>query len=153
MATGPRITARTVVRTNRIPQVIAHIVAATNDAVQDTAVAIQNMASQLAPRDTGALAASIYVSSSTESDYDTRVATASALNRDMIPLEEVAPEFVIPLAGTNTGNVAVVGAAAHYGIFNEEGTVHMAPRPFMRPATEGASDDFQSRMSQVANGV
>lgn len=153
MAALARVSARISVRSNRIPQVIAHITANAQKAVTDTAASIQTMASQIAPIDTGALRNSIYVNTGTDSDYSTRVATASSLNRDMVPLDEISPEFVIPLSGTNTGNVAVVGVAAHYGIFLEEGTVFQPPQSFMRPAAESSSDDFSQAMQHVADGA
>jgi HK97 gp10 family phage protein len=132
---------------------VSRLTANTQRAVVEAATGIQTLASQIAPIDTGALRNSIYVNTGSDSDYSTRVATSRGLNRDMIPLDELSPEFVIPLAGSNTGNVAVVGVAAHYGLFLEEGTVFQPPQPFMRPASESVSDDFQQAMQRVADGI
>lgn len=123
------------------------------NAVTDTANDLATLASQRAPVDTGALRASIYVNNGTDSSYSERVAEAENRNPDMQALEELSPEFVIPLGGQNTGNIAVVGVAAHYGIFQELGTVFQPPQSFMLPAAEAVSDDFTNRMQHVADGV
>ena len=144
-----RITVTRRVINNRIPQVIASITTNTQNAVDQTAAAVQEFASQIAPVDTGALRNSIYVNNGRDSDYASRISIASGLNPDMQALEELDPEFVIPLSGTNTGNVAVVGVGAHYGIFLEQGTVFQPPQPFMLPAAEASSDDFESLMRNI----
>jgi hypothetical protein len=121
------------------------------EAVDETATAIQRLAAQIAPRDTGSLAESIYTNNGTQSNYQERVSRAENLNEDVNILEEIDPEFVIsPSASANTKNfVSVVGVAAEHGAPNEFGTRFMRPSPFLRPATEGEADDFSNRMSNI----
>ena len=144
-----RLTTRVTVRSNRTAQVIAQLTQGVNNAVTDSANDLATLASQLAPVRTGALRNSIYVNNGTNSNYTSSVATARSLNRDLVPLEELDPEFVIPLAGQNSGNLAVVGVAADYGIFLELGTAFHAPQTFMLPAAEAVSDDFDNRMRHI----
>lgn len=123
-------------------------------AVDDTAHDIQTTASQRAPRDTGSLAASIYVNNGEESDYVERTADAQARNKEVVILEEVDPEFAISLSGgTDASYVSVVGVAAGHGIFQEFGTRFQPPQPFMFGAIEVARDEFTTRMSHVADTV
>ena len=144
----------TTVRFNRIPQVIAAIQQNTRNAVLQTAADVQERAHAVAPRDTGSLAESIYINNGDTSDYGQRTATAQGLNKDVVILEEIRPEFVISLSGGNDASfVAVVGVAAGHGIFNELGTRHMRPQPFMYPAVHGLEAEFINTMSHVADNV
>ena len=123
------------------------VVKATTD---QAAQSLQNLAYQLSPVDTGALRNSIYVNNGDQSDYSLRVGTAERLNPDMDALDEIAPEFVISLSEAGTrAYVVVVGVAAHYGIFQEEGTVFQPPQSFMRPASEAISSDFSNNMANA----
>lgn len=124
-----------------------------HEVVDATALAVQARASQIAPVDTGALRNSIYVNNGDTSDYTLRVATAQSLNPDMNPLEEIDPEFVIPVSASPglESYIVVVGVAADYGIFLELGTRNMQPQPFMLPTALGAQDDFEQAMMHVAD--
>jgi len=146
---------RVTIRSNRIPQVAAAIAANAKTTVDAAAVSLQTLASQLAPVDTGALRSSIYVNTGDTSDYMTRVGTAQQLNRDMEPLDEIDPEFVIALGTTPGPNarIVVVGVAAHYGLFQEEGTVFQPPQSFMRPAAEATASEFEAAMHHIADNV
>ena len=118
--------------------------------VDETAIEIQARASQLAPRDTGSLAESIYVNNGEESDYPARAGRARALNPGVVILEEIRPEFVVSLFGSDdSGHTAVVGVAASHGIFQEYGTRFMRAQPFMTPSVEPMRDEFVSAMTQT----
>lgn len=132
-----------------------------SDHIRDRAVQIVSeqanglalRASQLAPVDTGALRTSIYVNTGTDSNYAENVGQAERLNPDMEALEEIDPEFVINLSAPVGGRaaMAVVGVAAHYGLFLEEGTVFQPPQSFLRPAAEMSGEAFQSAMSELVD--
>jgi HK97 gp10 family phage protein len=140
------------VRTNIIPLValIAALPGRSNQVVDDTAMEIRDLASQLAPRATGSLAASIYVSGPNSSDYGNRVAAASSLNPRAIIVPEVTPSQVLSLTGGSAGYTDVVGVGVEHGIFNELGTRYMAPQPFLFPAVQPAIGQFTLAMSHVA---
>jgi len=125
------------------------------EVVDTTANDIQDRASAIAPRRTGAMANSIYVNNGENSDYSTRVSIAAALNRDMQALEEIDPEFVIMLNATPGARayIAVVGVAAHYGAAVELGTVNQRAQPYLLPAAEVARNDFETSMSHVADNL
>jgi HK97 gp10 family phage protein len=147
-----RFTVTTTLRSNRLPQVVAAIQRNTRTAVDSAAAGVQQRASQVAPRDTGSLAESIYVNNGDVSDYSLRTATAQGLNRDVVILEEIRPEFVISLSGGNESSfAAVVGVAAGHGIFQEFGTRHSSPQSFMLPAVLGLEAEFINSMSHVAD--
>jgi len=154
MAAGTvSITVRINVRSNTIGRLIDRLSQNMHQVVDESALAIQERASQIAPVDTGALRNSIYVNNGTESDYSQRTATARGLNPDMIALEEIDPEFVISVS-TSPGDasyVSVVGVAAEYGLFQELGTRHMRAQPFMLPAALGVQGDFETAMTHIAD--
>ena len=149
------ISVKVTVKGDRTGAVIAAILANAKQAVDDTAVDLQTMAFQLAPVDTGALRNSIYINNGDSSDYTTRVAIAGNLRPEMQALDELDPEFVISLQGSTSGPnvyVTVIGVAAHYGLFQEEGTVFQPPQSFMRPAAESMGDELSKKMSDgIAN--
>ena len=150
-----RFNITTSVRFDRTRQVAALIGLNSQNTVDQAARDLQTLAYQLSPVDTGALRNSIYVNNGSTSDYQTRVGTAERLNPDMEALEEIPPEFAISLSGGAASGdyITVVGVAAHYGIFLEEGTVNQPPQSFMRPASEAISDEFQASMARIADNV
>lgn len=124
----------------------------TRKAVDENAVAIRDLAQATAPRDTGSLAVSLYVSNGEDSDYGTAAAAAAARNPDAVIVPEARPEFVLSLFGSGSpGFAAVVGSAVEHGLFVEYGTVHMAPRPFLTQAVEAIREQFIGDMSNVAD--
>lgn len=152
MAGGISITSRLTVRSNTISKIRSQIIEQMKGAVDDTAALIEERAKQIAPVDTGALQSSIYHNNGVDSDYDTNIARARSQNKDAVILDEIDPEFVIPLSGSNEDSYTqVVGCAVEYGIFNEYGTRHMRPHPFMLPSALGAEDDFTTAMTQIAD--
>jgi HK97 gp10 family phage protein len=112
---------------------------------------IRDRARQQAPRDTGSLIASLYVSNGERSDYAQCAGTARGLNPQAVIEPEVRPEFVLSLFGQVGGFAGVVGSAVSHAPFNEYGTVHMSARPFLIPAVESESSAFQASMSHVAD--
>lgn len=122
-------------------------------AVDTAALQIQDRASQIAPVDTGALRNSIYVNNGTDSDYSLRVSTARSLNRDMVALEEIDPEFVIAVSSTPGPDsyISIVAAAAEYALFQELGTRYHRAQPFMYPAALAVEDDFAQAMTHLAD--
>lgn len=139
-------------RSNRIPALLAQIQDKSKAAVETTAVNIRDMASQIAPRDTGSLAESLYVSSPAGSDYSQRAAVAVSRNPQATILSEVQPQFVLSLFGPTGPNayIAVVGAAAGHGYFQEFGTRYMGAQPFLYPAVLGSQNQFVSDMKDIA---
>lgn len=147
-----RISVQVVTRSNRIPLLPGRILERMRQAVDDTAADIQARASSMAPRDTGSLAASIYVNNGDQSDYLQRVGDAVSRNRDVEILDEIDPEFVIFLGDRGDASyVSVVGVAAGHGVFQELGTRFQPPHPFLLGATLVAGDEFSNRMSHVAD--
>lgn len=136
---------------NGIPALVAQIPVRSRQAVDDAAHEIRDRASQLAPRATGSLAASVYVSNGTDSDYGQRSSEARGRNPQVVILPEITPEFVISLFGSNSGYMDVVAVAAGHGIFLELGTRHISPRPYFTPAVEVERDIFAAQMSHVAD--
>jgi HK97 gp10 family phage protein len=145
-----RVTIR--VNKDRLDRLIAQLPVNATSAVDDIARDIQERASQIAPRDTGALSASIYVNNGTDSDYVTHAGTAASLNPDAVIVDEVNPDFVLSLfGGGDNAYTSVVGVAVNYGIFQEFGTRFMPPQPYLIPSVEPARDAFIERMSHVAD--
>lgn len=142
------------IKSNRIPAVIKQLQNNAHKVVDDSAVEIQTRASQLAPVDTGSLRESIYRNNGTESDYNERVARARSLNKDLVVLDNIDPEFAISITGvTSDAYVVVVGVAASHGIHQEFGTRFIRSHPFLTPATLGEESNFQTAMTHIADGV
>lgn len=147
---GLRATVHVDIRVDRTAQVAALLTRVIKQTTAFNADALAFAAESLAPVDTGALRASIYVNDGDASTYDTRVGQAERLNPDMEALDEIHPEFVISLQDvTDKAYVVVVGVAAHYGIFQEEGTVFQPPQSFLRPAAESIGSEFQNDMTDA----
>lgn len=155
MPTRAKFRVTTEVRFDRTRQVATLLGLNSKNTTDQASRDLQTLAYQLSPVDTGALRNSIYVNNGDTSDYQTRVGTAERLNPDMQALEEIPPEFAISLSGGANGGdyIVVVGVAAHYGIFLEEGTVNQPPQSFMRPASEAIADEFQANMARIADNV
>jgi HK97 gp10 family phage protein len=121
--------------------------------VEDAAHAIQQLAAQLAPVQTGALRSSVYVSSPAGSDYAEHSGEAESRNPLAFILDEIKPEFVLSLFGSSSDSTytAVVGVAVNYGLFIEFGTRYMGAKPFMTPSAEVVRTQFIAAMSNVAS--
>jgi hypothetical protein len=147
------MTVTVTLQADRLAQLLRQIPQRAKTAVDETADEIRDTSSQLAPRDTGSLSSSMYVSNGDESDYAQRSGQARSQNPDAIIVQEVRPEFVLSLGGGSNDNayLAVVGAAVAHGIYQELGTRFIGSRAFMIPATEGASTAFVAAMSKIAD--
>lgn len=147
------------VRTDKIGRVQASIQDNAKSAVKDSAVYMRDLASAIAPRRTGAFAASMYVSGpGTESDYNERAAEARDLNPEANILPEANAATVDPGVGQlrdNQGRFsrqqAIVSSAVEYALYLEEGTRYMAPQPTLHEAAEGARAVFINAMQRVAD--
>lgn len=123
----------------------------TRASVDESLNNIRDRARAQAPRDTGSLIASLYVSNGETSDYAQSAGTARSLNPQAVIEPEVRPEFVLSLFGQVGGFAGVVGSAVSHAPPNEYGTVHMDARPFLIPAVEAEQDDFETAMRHVAD--
>lgn len=142
----------TVLNTSRLVGLYGRMTQRAKDAVTESATEMRDLASQLAPRDTGSLAASIYVATPDASDYSERASSAASLNPQANIVPEITSDQVISLGGPGgKGYIAVVGISVEHGVYNELGTRYMAARPFMLPAAEPERDRFIQTMSHVAD--
>lgn len=145
-----RFTAR--LNTFRLVALMRRLPVRSRQAVDDTSNSIRDMARQLAPRDTGSLAASLYVSNGETSDYSQCAAAARGLNHNAVIEQEVRPEFVLSLFGsTSNAFVALVASAVGHAVFQEHGTRFQSAQPFLTPAIEAHRDPFVQAMSHVAD--
>lgn len=108
----------------------AAIAGATEDALFEGGVVLQEAAAARAPRASGTLAESAYTATESKSNYAKR----SAVYR-----KEVKP---------GRGQ-AVVGFAAFYARFKEFGTRSLAAEPFLRPALDGEAARIGKRIVDV----
>lgn len=139
-------------RKDRLEQLTDKLPVRARTVVDNTSSDIRNSASQLARRETGSLAASVYISNGEESDYSQRAGEARSRNPEATIVPEVRPEFVMSLfGGSKNAYVSVVGTAVAHGLFNELGTRFMSSAAFMIPSVEGASSGFVAEMSKVAD--
>lgn len=148
------------VRKNLIPQVQLAIADRSTVAVRANAQAVQALCEVNSPRRTGALSASWYRNGPNgESDYGLHETAARALN----PAAHIVPELQSTVAGPNgtqrdvaTGKFthpqALVASAVEYSLYLEEGTVHMAPHPTLRPSALIVEKLFVADMMKVADG-
>lgn len=139
------------VRANRIPAVKDAIVKNSADNVAEAAASLAARASAMAPRRTGSLSASVYVSGpGNRTNYAESVGTARNLNAGVIIVDEIQPKTVDPKS-SETHAVAIVAPAVLHGLFIELGTRYMAPRPFLIPAAEASGPEFTRLMGNVAD--
>ena len=146
---------------NVIPQLRAAIEDKSESAVRDNAEAVAAAASVNSPVRTGALRASWYRNGpQAESTYPEHSGMAKSLN----PLAKIVPELKAAIVDAKVGQLrdmttgrftypqAIVGSAVEYSLYLEEGTVHMSPRPILRPAALVVERAFISDMKKVASG-
>lgn len=142
-------------RRNLIPLLPGILNTRMKAAVDTTAENIRTRAYQMAPRDTGSLAESLYVSKgdADNSDYSQHAARAQTVNPRAVIVPEVMPSLVISLSGVGgpSSYIAIIGAAVSHGIFQELGTRYMAPQPFMFPAIEPERSNFVSIMGGIVD--
>jgi HK97 gp10 family phage protein len=148
------------VRTNRINQVQSSIQDRNKEIVRKSAKFMRDVASSIAPVDTGAFAASIYVNGPEgESDYALRADAAASLNPKAHIISEQQAAQATPFGparnalGQFTSPQALVASAVEYSVYLEDGTKFMAPRPTFRPAAAATSQVFERDMRNIADGV
>jgi HK97 gp10 family phage protein len=146
-------------RRDRLDRLIGSVASRATNQVQTNATYLRDYAVAVAPRDTGAFAASLYVSGpGEESDYAERSNAARQLRPHAVILNEISPAMLDVgvgrlrnSAGQFSTPEAVVGSAVEYSIFLEDGTRYMAPRPTFRSAVEATREQFISGMHTVAD--
>ena len=148
------------VRSNKIGQLQGDIRDKAEGAVRDTANEMRDYARIIAPVLTGAFRSSLYINGPNgESDYGTAAAEAAAAN----PKAVIVPEQQAAQVDINVHQLrdtegrfslpqAIVASAVEYSLFLEEGTVHMAPRPTLRPAALVAEAFFRNAMTKITDG-
>lgn len=88
---------------------------------------VEAQAKQLAPKDTTALANSIYTVTQSEDNYSTAASAAASKNKKIITEAHPQP----------TGNIiAHVGPCVNYAAYLEFGTSKMIAQPYLGPAVE-----------------
>ena len=102
-------------------------------AIKNTLTQARWTAKSLAHVDSGAMEAGTYTATHDQSDYDTAVAAAQAIDPKVVILPEVQQP------GPGEG---VLSNATEQSVFEEFGTVEHGPHPFMMPAAEEASGAF-----------
>lgn len=148
-----------IVRKNEIPQVQANIVGNTIDAIRESAQFARDYAKAIAPVQTGAFRASLYVNGpNDESDYAERAAAAKEANPDANIVPELRAANLDPQVdrlrdrlGRFSLPEAVISSAVEYSLYLEEGTTRMSPRPTLRPAALVAEQRFKALMAGVAD--
>jgi HK97 gp10 family phage protein len=153
MAGTSRLTFSVRVVSNQLPNYSHNVLANLRKAIDDTADGIRDFATSIAPVDTGSLRESIYVNNGTTSDYILRTTTAESLNRDVVILDEIDPEFVIStnFAQSEDSYTVVVGVAASHGIYQEYGTRFQPPQSFLRPAALAYENTFANDIADAVN--
>jgi HK97 gp10 family phage protein len=130
------ITVQVTVTANRARSLASLMNKAVEKSNQKVLQRVADRARELAVRDTGAMAESVYVATPEFSDYGQRVATGQALRPEAHFEPEERPTE--PLSG-------VVGAPADYSSLVEFGTERTPPRPFLAPA----ADEIQKTYLEV----
>lgn len=146
---------------NKIPATKASITDKAKAIVKESAEYMRGYAASIAPKQTGAFAASIYVNGPGDSsDYVLRAAAALLHN----PKAHIIPEQQAALVDIGLGQLrnalgqfslpeAIVASAVEYSLYLEEGTRYMGARPTLRPAAEAARQQFADAMKHVADDV
>lgn len=146
---------------NDIPNVAKAVSNNSGDAVRDSAGYIREYARSIAPVRTGAFRQSLYVSGpgNGESDYTESAGMALSHNSAARIVPEIKPStrFVDGVLRNTMGQYAylweaIIASAVEYSLYLEEGTVHMAPQPTLRPAALHGEQTFLNSMKHVADG-
>lgn len=134
------------------------LMAAAKKAVEETAVAIRDDAKENAPVDTGALRASIHVSTPERSDYGLAVVEAMALGG----AKRFGPQFDSeiwgpriadeqPLTGITDGAIAKVSTPLNYAMFVEHGYFNVRANRYIpgQPFLQDAADKNRGLLERV----
>lgn len=107
---------------------------------------IEGAAKDLAPVDTGLLRNSI-----THGGAGGKLGAASYASDDGSVTGEYA-DSSIPEDADGAKYVVVVGTNVGYAVYQELGTAHMAPQPFLRPAFEGSIGTAKTVLETLLKG-
>lgn len=126
---------------NLFPQVMAALDKAAALAVKRAAFNVQHEAARgNGWKDpTGHLDSSIYVVTHDSSGY----------GKNVVGEGELLPEVQPPTSSTE----ALVAVGASYGIYQELGTSHIPPHPYLVPALEAVKPSFDADMSNLETAI
>lgn len=157
---------------NRFPVIAGKIHTALKQSVHKTATDMRNLAADYAPKATGFLSGSIYVTDAYGSTYGQGVQKVGKLKprngvisrrriqnyskrRAKQRAQEALLTAEIPPPPDDLSAYVVVGAT--YGVFVEYGTSRMSAQPFFHPAVESMRSVFEWELStleaKIAGGL
>lgn len=113
-------------------------------ALMQTAEAVEGIAADLAHIISGAMRAGLYISSSEGSTYEAAVAIAQALLPDVV----ILPEVPQPPPG-----VVILADCTEQSFFEEFGTTEHAPHQFMTPAALAGEPIFQEKLEDLGRSL
>lgn len=123
---------------NLFPELPELIQRAVVKATKKAAFDIQRLAAENAPVDTGFLKSSIYVELKSGSTYGQGVESPPA-GATLLP--EVEPP--------EKATIAYIAVGANYGLFQEMGTVHTPPQPYLVPAAEAIFPAYEAALKAL----
>lgn len=144
---------------NRISGVQSRITDNAKAIVKSSAEYMRDYAVSIAPVDTGAFRASIYVSGPDAfTDYPEHAAAALVHNPKAHLISEFQAALVDPVVNQLRNSLgqfslpeAIVASAVEYSLYLEEGTRYMGAQPTFRPASEATRQQFADAMKHVAD--
>lgn len=125
---------------NHFGQIAAALDQASQQIPRKTALDIQAGYAANAPRDTGFMANSAYVTTIDSSTYGN--AGTPPKDAYLLPEEKPVDKYT-----------AIVAVGANYAIYPELGTVHMAPRPAFYPAIDAARPGFEAATAAIKDAM
>ena len=123
---------------NLFPELPELIQRAVIKATKKTAFNIQRLAMENAPFDLGFLQSSIYVVLKDESNYGQGA-------KDPQP----GAYLMDPVDPPESPTIAYIAVGANYGIYQEMGTVHMPPHPYLVPAAEAIFPAYEAALTAL----
>jgi hypothetical protein len=123
---------------SRFPELEATLPLALSKIIRKAAIDIQGRAMILAPRRTGFLRNSIYISMKDESSYGQKVEGAD-------PGKRLLPEVERP----NIITKAIVAVGAEYGLYIEMGSRFSPAHPFLIPAADYVVPKMKEALMQL----
>lgn len=140
----------------------SELLAAAKQVVEEVAVNIRDRAQENSPVDTGAMRASIHVSTPERSDYALAVSEAMALGGE----KRFGPQFdsetwgpriepEVPVQGSNLYAIAKVAVPLNYATFVEHGYYnvrakrYIAPRPFLQNAVDEQEPELEAMLADA----
>ena len=131
---------------NHFPAIASALDDALSQVVRKTAFDLMaNMQAQIRANhqiDTGFMWGSVYVRTSTESNYSQ---TAEPIKKGQYKLEEVE--------SPPDRHTAYVGVAANYAYFQNYGTSRIPARPFLEPSIATTNPQFEAALAKVEGAL